>query len=88
MRAGIPQLVMPYAYDQPDNAARMVRLGVGLTVGRKRYRADAVVQRLQALSAPSFHERAREVGNLISVEKGSFEACEAIERVIQQARRE
>jgi rhamnosyltransferase subunit B len=88
MRAGIPQLVMPYAYDQPDNAARMVRLGVGLTVGRKRYRADAVVQRLQALSAPSFNERAREVGNQISVERGSFEACEAIERVIQQARRE
>ena len=30
----------------------MVRLGVGLSVSRKRYRADAVVQQLRALTAP------------------------------------
>jgi rhamnosyltransferase subunit B len=29
LAAGIPQLVMPMAYDQPDNAARLARLGVG-----------------------------------------------------------
>src|SRR5262249_6681351 len=29
LRAGIPQLLMPLAYDQPDNAARLKRLGVG-----------------------------------------------------------
>jgi UDP:flavonoid glycosyltransferase YjiC (YdhE family) len=85
MRAGVPQLVMPYAYDQPDNASRMVRLGVGLSVSRRRYRADTVMQQLQALTAPSFHERARDVGNKISAERGLAVACEAIERVIQSA---
>jgi len=85
MRAGVPQLVMPYAFDQPDNAARMARLGVGLSISRKRYRADTVIQRLQALTAPSFHERAREVGNKVSAEHGASSACEAIERVIQSA---
>jgi UDP:flavonoid glycosyltransferase YjiC (YdhE family) len=85
MRAGVPQLVMPYAYDQPDNASRMVRLGVGLSVSRKRYRADAVMQQLHALTARSFHERARDVGNQISAERGTAVACEAIERVIQSA---
>jgi UDP:flavonoid glycosyltransferase YjiC (YdhE family) len=76
---------MPYAYDQPDNASRMVRLGVGLSVSRRRYRADTVMQQLQALTAPSFHERARDVGNKISAERGLAVACEAIERVIQSA---
>jgi rhamnosyltransferase subunit B len=83
MRAGIPQLVMPYAYDQPDNAARMARLGVGRSISRKRYRANTVMQQLRALTAPSFHERAREVGNQVSAERGASSACAAIERVIQ-----
>lgn len=32
LAAGIPQVVMPMAHDQPDNAARLVRLGVGRTL--------------------------------------------------------
>lgn len=85
MRAGVPQLVMPYAFDQPDNAARMVRLGVGLSVSRKNYRAGRVVTFLRKLSSPAFHERARGVGNEISAEKGLSAACEAIERAIYSA---
>jgi rhamnosyltransferase subunit B len=85
MRAGIPQLVMPYAYDQPDNASRMVRLGVGLSMNRQRYRAATVMQSLQALTAPAFHERARDVGNEISAERGASAACDAIERALQSA---
>ncbi len=83
MRAGIPQLVMPYAYDQPDNAARMVRLGVALTISRSRYRADTIMKPLTALTAPAFHERARDLGNRISAERGSSTACEAIERALE-----
>jgi len=82
MRAGVPQLVMPYAFDQPDNAARMVRLGVALATGRKGYRAAAVTRQLQALSARSFRQRAREVGNRISAEQGVALACEAVERAL------
>jgi rhamnosyltransferase subunit B len=83
MRAGVPQLVMPYAYDQPDNAVRMARLGVGLTVSRKRYTADRVTKQLGVLAAPSFQERARDLGNKISAERGLPAACAAIERAIQ-----
>src|SRR5262249_29541061 len=39
MRAGRPMLVMPYGHDQPDNAARMVRLGIGRTISRRHYTA-------------------------------------------------
>lgn len=32
LAAGKPQLIVPFAFDQPDNAARLRRLGVSLTV--------------------------------------------------------
>ncbi|KQQ45924.1 hypothetical protein ASF61_18930 [Duganella sp. Leaf126] len=32
LAAGKPQLVVPFAFDQPDNAARLTRLGVAATV--------------------------------------------------------
>jgi len=85
MRAGVPQLIMPYGFDQPDNAARMIRLGVGLSVNRKQYRADRVMRQLHALTARSFHDRARDVGNKISAERGMSAACEAIERATHGA---
>jgi UDP:flavonoid glycosyltransferase YjiC (YdhE family) len=85
LKAGVPQLVMPYAFDQPDNASRMVRMGVGLSVSRQRYRADRVVKQLRALSAPTVHERAQEIGRRINAEKGVSMACDAVERALQSA---
>jgi rhamnosyltransferase subunit B len=34
LAAGIPQLIAPFAFDQFDNAARTVRLGVGQSSAR------------------------------------------------------
>lgn len=47
--AGKPQLVVPVGSDQPDNALRMERLGVGRRLPAKRYRADRATALLQAL---------------------------------------
>ena len=38
MAAGIPQLIMPLAYDQPDNARRLKDLGVGDSLKPARFR--------------------------------------------------
>jgi rhamnosyltransferase subunit B len=51
LRAGVPQLVAPLSYDQFDNATRLQRLGVSMTLPRARYRATNVVAMLQALLA-------------------------------------
>jgi UDP:flavonoid glycosyltransferase YjiC (YdhE family) len=40
LRAGVPHLVMPYAHDQPDNAARIRRIGVGEMIDRHKYTGD------------------------------------------------
>ena len=39
LAAGIPQLVVPMAHDQPDNAARLNRLGVAEVLPARRFRA-------------------------------------------------
>ena len=56
--AGVPQLVMPMAHDQPDNAQRLKRLGVGDYLLPKRFRADVVASRLKNLLASSEVARA------------------------------
>jgi len=47
--AGVPQLVMPMAHDQPDNAQRLQRLGVGDYLLPKHFQAETVASRLQGL---------------------------------------
>ncbi len=64
MRAGKPMLIMPYAHDQPDNAAPMKRLGIGRSISRGRFfarRAAAQLRRL--LDDPDYACRAAEVGD-------------------------
>jgi UDP:flavonoid glycosyltransferase YjiC (YdhE family) len=45
----VPQLIMPMAHDQPDQAQRLKRLGVGDYLLPKHFRADAVAARLENL---------------------------------------
>ena len=49
LAAGVPQLVMPHAHDQPDNAARLVKLGVARSIEPKRYRGERVARVLAEL---------------------------------------
>src|SRR5580698_2949274 len=49
LRAGRPQLITPVWFDQPDNAARAVRLGVARSLPFKRATAARLVRELQPL---------------------------------------
>jgi len=51
LKAGVPQLVSPCSYDQLDNAARLRRLGVSMTVPRTHYTAERVAATLRQLLA-------------------------------------
>lgn len=50
LAAGIPQLVVPANFDQPDNAARLRRLGVAESLREKDYREDIVTAALARLT--------------------------------------
>lgn len=47
LAAGIPQLVVHMSLDQPDNAARVERLGAGLSIGIGRLTAERLLPLLQ-----------------------------------------
>jgi UDP:flavonoid glycosyltransferase YjiC (YdhE family) len=49
LRAGIPQLIMPMSHDQPDNAARVRRLGAGAWLQPSSFRGARVARTLQEL---------------------------------------
>jgi len=47
LRAGIPQIVRPLAFDQFDNAARLERLGVARVLSRRKYGAPRLAPMLR-----------------------------------------
>ena len=62
LAAGIPQVVMPMAHDQPDNAARLVRLGVGRTLSPEKFNAASLATALsQILDQPDVQRAAAEL---------------------------
>jgi hypothetical protein len=72
--------LMPYAFDQPDNAARLERLGVARVIGRKDYtarRAAAELDRL--LKDARYAERAAMAARRIAQEEAVRAACDAVE---------
>ncbi len=84
LRAGCPTLVMPYSHDQPDNAARVERLGTSRTIPRKHYSAVRVAKKLcELLENPRYALKAAEIGRIIQAENGVGVACDAIEKQLQ-----
>ena len=59
-QACVPQLIMPLTHDQPDNAQRMTRLGVGLSLHPSEFTPDRVTSCLRRLlNEPAFKDAAR-----------------------------
>lgn len=83
MRAGVPQLVMPLAYDQADNGTRMKRLGVARLLFPKRFRGPAVAEQLKALTQDErVKQAARQVGERFREANAMATACKAVEGLI------
>jgi UDP:flavonoid glycosyltransferase YjiC (YdhE family) len=86
LRAGRPMLIVPYAHDQPDNAHRAARLGVGRVLGPRRYTADRAAAELrELLRDPSYAERASATAATMRTEDGVASACDAIEARLDAA---
>ncbi len=85
LRAGVPHLIMPYSHDQPDNAARCVRLGVARMIPRERFTAKNAARKLrEILSNNSYKVRAAEAKRVVEAEHGTQTACDAIENIMIQ----
>jgi rhamnosyltransferase subunit B len=80
----VPMLVTPYAHDQPDNAARVTRLGVARTLARSRYTVRRATEELAALlDSPAYARQAAAAGVRVQGERGVAAACDEIERQLR-----
>jgi rhamnosyltransferase subunit B len=75
LEAGCPQLVLPLAWDQPDNAARVAALGAGLTLGPRRRSSGHVSRALARLMAPDVRERCRAIASRAGGEEDGLEVA-------------
>ena len=83
LAAGRPMLVTPFAFDQPDNAARLQRLGVARTIRRSRYNATSAAAELERLLGDErYAKRAAEVGRLVAEEDAVLVACDAVDELL------
>ncbi len=84
LRAGVPHLIMPYAHDQPDNAARCARIGVARTISREKYKAENAANQLsELLGNLSYKANAVEAKRVVIAENGVRIACDAITDVLK-----
>ena len=79
LRAGVPQLIRPGAYDQFDNSSRAVRLGVAQEILPKRYTARAVACALVELTTDnSLRRHCRQVATRLIDRNAIACACDSI----------
>jgi UDP:flavonoid glycosyltransferase YjiC (YdhE family) len=87
LRSGRPQLIVPYLVDQPDNAARVQRVGAGITVPLRKYRAEHVAAELRRLLEDrSIATRADAVARTIAAEDGPGAAVQIISALLARPR--
>jgi UDP:flavonoid glycosyltransferase YjiC (YdhE family) len=83
--AGVPTLIVPFAFDQSDNAEHAFRIGTSRTLYRKNYQAARVANELEELLRhPYYSHRALEVSQKLKREDGPARAADLIEQVLSE----
>ena len=88
LRAGRPQLIVPVAFDQPDNARRAAALGVARVLPFRKVGARRLASELAALlEQPSYARAARKEAEALSGIDGAGRAAEELIAVLRSARK-
>ena len=82
LRAGRPQLVIPYSADQPDNADRLERMGVARSIPIGQFNQRRAAFELTKLDTPAYIRRARRTALNLATENGPGAAADIVERVL------
>lgn len=88
LRAGISSVIIPFAFDQPDNAWRLGRLGVAVTLSRNGITARAMAGRLEKILADGqVADKAKRLSATIWNSNSARTAIEALEATAGRASR-
>jgi len=84
LAAGRPQLITPVAFDQPDNAARAMALGVARVIPFEHVTSERLARELApVLNNPTYATRAAAVGNAVRAENAAETACHHLEQLLR-----
>ena len=81
LAAGVPQLILPLAFDQTDNGVRVKRLGAGNWLKQSRISGRAIAERLAGLMTPQIRNRCRVVAKRFAAEDSLQVAAELVEEL-------
>ena len=80
LAAGRPQLIMPMTFDQPDNARRLVGLGVARTLHPRAFRGAAVASAIDTLlGSTSVSDRCADLARRVRCDDPLTRTCTLIE---------
>jgi rhamnosyltransferase subunit B len=79
LAAGAPQVVLPLAWDQPDNAGRLQGLGVGIRLGPRQRTAGHLARALARLMTGAVRARCRAVADGVGEVDGLEVAAQWVE---------
>lgn len=82
LAAGTPQLILPFAFDQLDNACRVKRLGAGEWLPAAQRRAANLAESIQRLLSPEAKARAAAIAKASQARPGLEVAADEIERAM------
>lgn len=82
LRAGVPSLIIPFGYDQPDNAERLRRLGAATVLARARFSQARLTTGLEDLLASHTAQcRASELAAEIHPKRDMDQTLNTIEKL-------
>ena len=82
IHAGIPHLIVPHGHDQPDNAFRIERLGLGTSIYPEKYKAPRVADALtRLLGSSDVQNRCAKFRQKIDSGDALDRACDLLERL-------
>jgi UDP:flavonoid glycosyltransferase YjiC (YdhE family) len=83
LRAGVPAVAYPFAFDQPNNARRLEALGVAEVILPHQRTVKHLRQALQRLLSGDAPAHARHLGETIRAQDGVSLACDILEKAFQ-----
>jgi sterol 3beta-glucosyltransferase len=79
LRAGLPQIVIPFSFDQPFWASRARAIGVGQSIARRKLTAERLAAAItRAINDQRMRARAATVGAAVQAENGVGQAVRLI----------
>ncbi len=83
LAAGVPQLILPFAFDQMDNAQRIKQLGAGNWLKPKQRGAVPLAKALAILMTPEAAQRSRSLATRFRGSDGLEMAADALEQLLE-----